>query len=110
MPKILSIATAVPPNSYTQKEIQDSCRDYFGPIMLKNGHAAVFDRAGVKTRYLVEPKEYYFTDASFESRNRNYFKHALSLATACIHQCLEECGISFDEITHIFNVTTTGLL
>lgn len=109
-PRILSVATAVPSHAYTQAQIRESCRDYFGPALFRNGHAGIFDRAGVQTRYLVEPKEYYFSNASFEAKNKNYFSHALKLATGCVRRCLKNSAVDFDQITHIFNVTTTGLL
>jgi alkylresorcinol/alkylpyrone synthase len=113
MPRILSIATAVPEYSVSQEVVQNVCYSFFPSTVSQRGKEllkGVFDHAGVKNRYVVEPPEYYISKPSFEDRNNRYFKHAKNLATRCIKDCLNQAGLNFENINHILSVTTTGLL
>lgn len=69
----------------------------------------VFDRAGVETRHLVHPPEWYLTPRSFEERNDEYAARALELAARAARQCLASSGTAADQVDHIYFVTTTGL-
>ena len=110
MARILSVSTAVPDHRYNQGEIKELCLGIFGPLLAKSRRAEVFDRAGVETRGLVESKDYYVGGKDFETRNRDYLKHALRLSEACIREALEKSDVGFSGVNHIISVTTTGLL
>ena len=110
MARILSVSTAVPENRYEQREIKELCLGIFGPLLAKARRAEIFDRAGVRTRGLVESKDYYLGGKDFETKNRDYLRHALRLAETCIRGALEKAGANFAAVNHIISVTTTGLL
>ena len=109
MARILAVGTAVPDTQYPQKTIRDHCAAAFAGTAA-GGHEDLFDRAGVETRGLVEPPEYYFADIPFERRNADYFRHAEKLARRALESALEQAGIAIEELTHLFSVTTTGLM
>lgn len=109
MARIVSVSTDVPQNRFTQAEVKELCRIYFGPLF-ENGRAAIYDRSGVDARYLVEPREYYLSRPCFETRNKDFLKHALHLSQRCIRKGLLEARLDFSDVSHIFTVTTTGLL
>src|SRR5262245_23954211 len=71
MPRILSVATALPPHLLTQTYARTEM------ARLAQGQPVerlvpVFDRAGVESRYLVRPPDWYLTPRTFEERNREY--------------------------------------
>lgn len=109
MPRILSVATAVPPHRLDQAHARAEM------ARLAQGHpdierlVPVFDRSGVETRYLVHPPEWYLAPRGFEERNREYAARGLELAEQAARRCLEAASTAADAIDHIFLVTTTGL-
>jgi alkylresorcinol/alkylpyrone synthase len=109
MPHIQALATAVPPHrldqSFARREMARICE---GQPHLER-LLPVFDRAGVDTRHLVRPPEWYLTPRTFEERNDEYAARALELAERATRQCLESSGTAPDQIDHIYVVTTTGL-
>lgn len=110
MAKIVSIATALPAHRFTQKDILAVSRELFGPLLAGPRRAEIFERAGVDARSLVEPRQYYLDDKDFETKNRDYLKHALELAESCTRDCLDAAGVDFPDVDNIISVTTTGLL
>lgn len=109
MPRILSLATAVPPHRLDQararEEMARLARDHPGIARL----VPVFDRSGVETRYLVHPPEWYLEPRGFEERNREYVARGLELTEAAARACLAQASTPPESIDHIFFVTTTGL-
>jgi alkylresorcinol/alkylpyrone synthase len=109
MPRILSLATAVPPHRLDQARAREEM------ARLAHDHPAiarlvpVFDRSGVDTRYLVQPPEWYLEPRGFEERNREYIARGLELTESAARQCLAAAATSPESIDHIFFVTTTGL-
>ena len=69
----------------------------------------VFDRAGVDTRYLVHPPEWYLEERTFDERNREYAARGLELIEQAARACLARSSTTPDEIDHLYFVTTTGL-
>lgn len=109
MARVLAVGTAVPEHRYEQKALRAQCAAAFAGTEA-GGREAVFDRAGVETRDLVEAPDYYFSGATFAKRNADYFPHAERLARRALLSALEQAGVAIEELTHLFSVTTTGLL
>lgn len=109
MARILAVGTAVPREQYAQETIRGRCETAFAGTAA-GGREAIFDRAGVETRGLVEPPDYYFSGVPFERRNADYFPHAEALAKRALESALDQAGVGIGELTHLFSVTTTGLL
>ncbi len=107
--RILAVGTAVPDNRYEQKTIRGHCEKAFAGTAAE-GREGIFDRAGVQTRGLVEAPEYYFGDVPFEQRNNDFGRHAEALGRRALEAALEEAGVGIEELTHLFCVTTTGLM
>ena len=107
--RVLAVEGALPGYRYSQAEILVECRKAFAPLLDKPGRADLFSRVGVESRCLVEPMEYYFSGKNFESRNRDFLRHALALSKRCVRGVLRSSGVKFSDVGHIFSVTTTGL-
>lgn len=125
---ISAIGTAVPPFSYTQKEIIDFITDSVGlnPTE-KRRLGAVYRATGIERRYSVlndhlksQGNYTFFPNKSTESfpstkkRMELYRENAPSLAinavTACLETFVEENKRSvLDGITHVITVSCTGM-
>lgn len=107
MARLLGLGTALPARRYAQEEIHARCEASFAAA---RGRAALFARAGVETRALAEAPDYYFQGLSFERRNADYFRHALDLSRRALEAALAEAQTGYADVSHLFSVTTTGLL
>lgn len=109
MPRILSVATALPPHRLHQERARtEMARLTHGRPEVER-LVPVFDRSGVDTRYLVHPPEWYLEPRSFDERNREYRDRGLELAEQAARACLAEAGVGAHEVDYLFFVTTTGL-
>ncbi len=109
MARVLAVGTAVPAARWSQAEIRGRCEPAFAGTAAE-GRGGMFDRAGVDSRSLAEHPEYYFAGLSFERRNGDYLRHAEELARLAVERALLRAGVLCGDITHLFSVTTTGLL
>jgi len=109
MPRIQSLATAIPPHRLEQtrarREMARLCRDQ--PHLERL--VPIFDRAGVETRHLVRPPEWYLEPRTFDERNREYIASGLELAERAARACLARAGSSAGDVDDVIVVTTTGL-
>jgi alkylresorcinol/alkylpyrone synthase len=109
MPRIQSLATAIPPHLLEQ----DRARREMARVCVGRPHLErllpVFDRAGVSTRFLVHPPEWYLEPRSFDERNREYVARGLELAERAARECLARAGATARDVDDVIVVTTTGL-
>jgi len=105
MPRIRSVATALPPHRLDQPEAMEACRRALGDDRL----LAVFKRSGVDTRYFAFPPEYYLNGHTFAERNRDYIEQAVALGERAIRDALAKADAGPRDIDQFFFVTTTGL-
>ncbi len=109
MPRITSLATALPPHRFTQSEIKEAMAGVCRGNRKIERLLPVFDRTGVEHRAFARPLEWYASGKTFETRNEVYAECALDLIDQATRECLERADIRPTEIDHIFCVTTTGL-
>ena len=109
-PRLLSLATAVPP--YRLRQIDVAAR----AIRLFDGRRSqidrllpVFDNAGISIRYSCVPIEWYEHDHGWREKNRLYVENAVELLERAARSCLERAGCDFAEIDAIVTVSTTGI-
>lgn len=106
---VLAVGTALPERVYGQEEVRRHCEAALAGTPAGR-RTDIFARAGVERRALVETPEYYFADHSFERRNGDYFRHADALARRALEDALAQAGAGHADVSHLFMVTTTGLL
>ena len=109
MPRIASLATAVPSNEVPQARAKEVATQVYKGIPELESLLRVFDRTGVETRYLVHPAEWYLEERSFDERSAEYCERALELGEKVVRECLGRAQIQPGQVDHIFFVTTTGL-
>jgi alkylresorcinol/alkylpyrone synthase len=109
MPRILSVATAVPPHRFSQDLVRETCREIYKDHKNLDRLFKVFASSGVQTRYAAFPLEYYTSEKSFDERNADFVTKSLELLEKVTGKALERAKISVDQVDHIYCVTTTGL-
>lgn len=110
MPKLISIATAVPDNKITQADAKAFASELFGAQMGDISRLLpLFDNTGITMRYFVSPPEWFKEDHSLEEKNRLYIEAATELGAQASRKLFEENGISPDQIDYIIYINSTGL-
>jgi alkylresorcinol/alkylpyrone synthase len=108
-PRLLSIATALPPYPLHQDDVIERVKLLFGGAQALDRLLPVFTNTGIRTRYSCVPLEWYDRPHSWSERNRIYLAAALDLLEATTVQLLDRAGRSKDEIDAIVVVSTTGI-
>ncbi len=109
-PKILSVATALPPHCIGQEEAKRFARGMFSR---RDGDferlLPIFDNVHVNNRHFCVPVEWFEEDHTFPEKNALYVEHALELSEKAIRRAMDKVGVEPAEIGAIFFVSTTGI-
>lgn len=108
-PRILSVATAVPPHRLHQDEVKEETGRLFASLPEIDRLLPLFDRAGVEWRHMAFPKAYYLEPRGFGARNDDYIRVALELGETAIRRALDRAGLGVDDVDTLLFTTTTGL-
>jgi alkylresorcinol/alkylpyrone synthase len=110
-PRLESLATALPPHSYLQRDIKPFAASMFLPGLATVDHRlmAVFDTAGIERRHFCMPLEWYATKREFAESNAQYVVHATDLAERAATAALEQAGLEPADIDQLIFVSTTGI-
>ncbi len=109
-PRVLSVATAVPPHRVEQGEIKEFARRLFGGKFRDLERLLpVFDNGGIEARHFCQPPEWFGREWSFPERNALYTEHALGLSEKAARRCLDKAGVGPEEVGALFFVSTTGI-
>ena len=109
-PRILSVATALPPYRIGQDEVKEFARGMFSEAhgdferLLK-----IFDNTNIDGRYFCVPPTWFDRDRSFTEKNALYVEHALDLSEKAARRALDRAGAKPEDVGAIFFVSTTGL-
>ncbi len=110
MPRIASVATAVPPHRIRQRHIKALARQLFGTSLKEvDRYIPVFDNSEIETRYLAAPPEWFLERRGLQEANDLWIDVACATGTQAAHECLEQAGVKASEVDHIIFVSTTGL-
>ncbi len=109
-PRILSVATALPPYRIGQGEVKDFARGMFsGAYRDFERLLAIFDNTNIDGRYFCVPAAWFEQDHSFAEKNALYVEHALDLSEKAARRALDKAGAEPGDVGAIFFVSTTGL-
>lgn len=110
MPRIESVATAVPPYEITQGDSMNLARRFFHDAFPDIDRLlGVFGNSQIKKRHLCMPVDWYEDDRHFAEKNKLYVENAESLATIAAHKCLEKANLSPASIDCLMFVSSTGI-
>jgi alkylresorcinol/alkylpyrone synthase len=107
---LLSLATAVPPHIVEQSQAKEAARRAWGgKPALFDRLSGVFDNAGIATRHIVAPPDWYEQPHGWHDRNAVYLEAAQDLFERAATEAIEKAGLRPDEIDGVVTVSTTGI-
>src|SRR5919106_4792586 len=107
---LLSLATALPSHSVEQSVAKIKAREVFGgKKQLFDRLASVFDNAGIATRHIVAPTDWYETSHGWKERNRLYLDASDALFREAAGAAIERAGLKPADIDGVVAVSTTGI-
>jgi predicted naringenin-chalcone synthase len=109
LPRILSIETGVPANTYEQQEVLDHFLELQGKSSRERAISTIFERAGVGYRHMVAQKDYFAQPRTTQERNDLYMVEAVPLGENVIVRGLEQAGFLPTDIDDFIVVSCTGL-
>jgi alkylresorcinol/alkylpyrone synthase len=109
LPRIIALATAVPPHRLDQGNVVARVEQLFGRSPDFERLIQVYANSGIDCRYSVKPFEWFDEPHDWPDRNRAYLDGALELIGTAANSALDRAGIGLDEIGAIVTVSTTGI-
>jgi alkylresorcinol/alkylpyrone synthase len=110
MPKVISVATAVPPYSISQELAREYARKLFGPFIPEiDRYLTIFDNAKIDTRYVSAPLIWLMEPHSFGEANDRFIDTACQLGETVARRCLQQANLMPKDVDHIIFISTTGL-
>jgi len=108
--RILSTATAYPPYYFSQQEIVDAIKEYWGESFDKAGLLErLHNRTGVDGRYFSRQLDEYRGLDTWGKANDTWIEVSEELGQKAIDCALKFAGLSRDRINAIFFVSVTGV-
>ena len=109
-PRIVSLATAVPPNPASQAETLGFFHRFFDITPAQRERLkGVFVDAEIETRYAAAPVKWYEQAHSFEEKNTKYIDTAVNLLKQVAVESGAAAGLECKDIDTIVTVSTTGI-
>lgn len=107
---LLSLAIASPPFTLQQGEVEQAARELFVDDFPQfERMAKVFTTAGIKTRQVVLPIEWYLQPRGWPERTEAYLEGAVDLFVEAASRALGEAGLKGSEVDTIVTVSSTGI-
>ena len=110
-PRLVGLATALPPHAVPQSRCREFAGALFGPAFAADGNRllAVFDSVGVEQRHISMPLEWFSEPHDLGEANAIYIQRALELSERAAAAALETAGLSALDVDHIVMVSSTGI-
>jgi len=110
-PRLISLATAVPPYRYDQSVVREAAHRLFDREKADLVRLMpIFDNAGIDRRHSCMPLEWYLAPHGWVERSRLYGEHAVELLCEAASKCLILAGLEARDIDTVVAVSTTGVL
>jgi alkylresorcinol/alkylpyrone synthase len=109
VPRLLAVATAVPPYPLDQNDVTERVKLLFGRAPDLDRLLPVFLNTEIHRRYSCVPIEWYDRAHGWPERNRIYLTSALDLLEAATNRVLSLTGRRKGDIDSIVVVSTTGI-
>lgn len=107
---LIGLGTAVPPHKLDQREIAKIAHEMFADRYPDfERMAAVFYTAGIASRHLILPPEWYMEPRHWPDRTEAYIKGAEALFIDAAEKALAASGLEASEVDTIVTVSSTGI-
>jgi alkylresorcinol/alkylpyrone synthase len=115
MPKIISVAEAIPPFQITQNETMEFARELFSDSFKDIERLlTAFQNGQIEKRHFVKGLDWFKDHHHFQEKNDIYIEKAVELGKEAIENCLQHNQyltqpIPYSEIDAIFTISSTGI-
>ena len=107
---LFSLATASPPHELSQADAEQAARELLGHRFRHfDRMAPVFTTAGIRSRQLVRPIEWYLEPHGWPERTEAYQQGAIDLFVAAAKRALDEASLKGADVDVIVTVSSTGI-
>jgi alkylresorcinol/alkylpyrone synthase len=107
---LVSLATAVPPNVFLQKDVLAAAWDVFGPRLPQfETLSSVFANTGIIKRHGVKPFDWYLERRGWPERTKAFLEGAEALFVDAAEKALANAQLSARDIDTIVTVCSTGI-
>src|SRR6201992_3840401 len=107
---LVSLATAVPPHQFHQKQILDAARGVMAPRYRKFATlASLFANTGIRHRYGVKPMEWYLERRGWPDRTQAFLEGAEALFIDVAEKALARADLEAEDIDTVVTVCSTGI-
>src|ERR1700753_4330333 len=107
---LVSLATAVPPHQFHQKQILDAARGVMAPRYRKFAtFSSLFANTGIRHRYGVKPMEWYLERRGWPERTEAFLEGAEALFIDAAEKALAQAQLSANEIDTVVTICSTGI-
>ncbi len=106
-PRILSLATEVPPGRMTQSEVYEALAQHF-PRYRDRRIRRIFEASGIETRHFVLGREDFDPLADADALHEVYREGALRIGGAAARKCLAAAGLEPRDVDYVVATTCTG--
>ena len=109
-PRLVALATAVPPCVVRQSEVKREMARLFSSVVREGDRLlAIFENAQIDERHLCVPLEWFAREHTFGEKNALYVEHALRLSIEATSAALLRAGLEPADIDHVVFVSSTGI-
>ena len=109
-PKLLAVATAVPPFCLEQSDVAAAAhRGFADRFESFRALSRVFVSSGILRRYAVRPLEWYFEPLGWPERNQAYLDGATQLFIDAASKALDVAGLRSSDVDTVVTVSSTGI-
>lgn len=108
-PRILSVATGVPPYSVAQGDVRAFVEALFADVPRLDRYLPAFTNTRIEKRHLSQPLEWFAHEHTFPEANALYEQVALDLITQVSRTALERAAVDPTEIGLVVVASTTGI-
>jgi alkylresorcinol/alkylpyrone synthase len=110
VPRIAAVATASPAHRIDQDEAAAFASTVFrGQLERLDSLLPVFANAGIRTRYVAKPPQWYSEPHDLAQKNRDYIESATALSAQATRDLLACADLEPHDIDAIIYINTTGL-
>lgn len=110
MPRMVSLATAVPPYCFEQQQLREMAHAHFLKGLADIDRLiTVFDSVQVRRRFFSVPAEWFAREHTFVEKNNEYIRQCEALACGVAADCLGRAGVEAGQVDHIVFASNSGL-
>src|SRR6201992_172843 len=107
---LVSLATAVPPHQFHQKQILDAARGVMAPRYRKFAtFSSLFANTGIRHRHGVKPMEWYLERRGWPDRTQAFLEGAEALFIDVAQQALARADLAAEHIDTVVTFCSTGI-